>query len=151
MKWLILALIAVGVAVSGCIETTTTTYPATTLITGTTVTSTTTTTIPSTCTGFNYFVFQSHQFKLDGTYTIELLNGNQSISIMSMMVLNNNNKEPLTGDRQPSASQKFAITGTGYYYPGNRGESFSFRVVIGYKTPDFTDHSDTATCIGTVQ
>ena len=60
-------------------------------------------------------------------------------------------KEPLTGDRQPSASQKFAITGTGYYYPGNKGELFSFRVFIGYKTPDFTDHSDTATCSGTLQ
>ncbi len=151
MKWLILALFVLIVAVSGCIETTTTTYPATTLITGTTVTSTTTTTIPSNCTGFNYFIFQSHQFKTDGTYTIELLNGNQNVSILSMAILNNNNAGPLKGNRQPSASQKFTITGTGYYYPGNKGELFSFRVVIGYMTPDINSRADTATCIGTLQ
>jgi hypothetical protein len=151
MKWLILLLFVI-IAVSGCIETVTTISTVTSMTTTTsTSTSTTTSNILSACTGFKYFIFQDQEYRADGTYTIELLNGNQSVSILSMMVVNNINAGPILGNRQPSASEKFNITAKGYYYPGYKGKTFSFRVAISYMTPNIITNSDIATCTGIIQ
>lgn len=151
MRWQAFFIIAIIIAISGCVENNSETFKTTTTQeTVTTSTSTTTTTVvSSTCTGFQYFTFQSQQYKEDGTYTIELLNGNQSVIILTMMV--GSNVGPLTGNREPSASQSFAVIGTGYYYPGYKGDKFSFKVSISYRTPDIVTHSDSATCTGVIK
>ncbi len=106
--------------------------------------------VSSKCTGFQYFVWQNQ--KMNTTqYTLEVLNGKEDVSIISLLV-DTTDLGTLSGFTNPiSAGRKVTAAGANDPTTKSAGDTFGVTVTVVYNTTTIAGIRDSASCTGRVQ
>lgn len=105
----------------------------------------------SVCTGFQYYTY-SNQKMTTTQYTLEVLNGNQDVTVTNLSVEGTDlGTVTLSPTGTLGSGKRVTISGANDPTTKSSGDSYSYSVSVTYNTPTISGLKDMATCTGKVQ